>query len=196
MPAPKYEKPFDQSIALDGEEWKPIKGFEDRYMISSFGRIYLLLFGRLGKPYLGGNGYYMITLRGSDGSFLKNTIHRLVAETFIPNPNGLPIINHKDEVKTNNRVENLEWCTQKYNINYNDACRTPQRRQRTSESHKGIAFTEERKRHISDARKGKPLSETHKQALRKPHKSHIPTEEAKQHSREAALRRWHPELYK
>lgn len=196
MPAPKHTKPFDQSIALDGEVWKPIKGFEDRYMISSFGRIYLLLYGRLGKPYMSSNGYYMMVLHGGDGSFVKNTVHRLVAENFIPNPDNLPVINHKDEIKTNNRTDNLEWCTQKYNVNYNDACRTPQRRQRTSESHKWIVFTEERKRHISESRKGKPLSEAHKQALRKPHKSHIPTKEAKRHSREAALRRWHQELYK
>lgn len=196
MPAPKYAKPFETSVALEGEEWRPIAGFEDRYMISSFGRVYLLLFGRLSKLYLGMNGYYAITLRGRNGEFRKTNIHRLVAETFIPNPQGLPVINHKDEDKTNNHVDNLEWCTQKYNVNYNDACRTPQRRQRTSESHKGIVFTEERKRHISESRKGKPLSEAHKQALRKPHKSHVATDEARQHSREAALRRWHPELYK
>lgn len=192
---PNTIRPFDPSIALEGEVWKPIKGFEERYMISSFGRIYLLLYHRLGKPYMNGNGYYGICLRNGTRVF-KTTIHRIVAETFIPNPKGLPVINHKDEVKTNNHIENLEWCTQKYNVNYNDACRTPQRRQRSSESLKGTIFTEERKRHISEARKGKPLSEAHKAALHKPHKSHVPTAEARQHSREAALRRWHPELYK
>ena len=46
------------------------------------------------------------------------SVHRLVAITFIPNPNDLPIINHKDEDKTNNNVNNLEWCTSKYNSNY------------------------------------------------------------------------------
>ncbi len=192
---PNAIKPFDPSIALVGEEWKPVKGFEHRYMISSFGRIYLLLYGRLGKPFINSNGYLGFTFR-SGSSVLKTTIHRMVAETFIPNPDNLPVINHKDEVKTNNHVGNLEWCTQRYNVNYNDACRTPQRRRRASESHKGIVFTEERKRHISEARKGKPLSEAHKRALHKPHKSHVTTDEAKRHSREAALRRWHPELYK
>ncbi len=185
---------FDPQISLDGEKWKPVKGFENRYMISSFGRIYLLLYHRLGKPYMNSNGYYGFTLRNGN-DVIKTTIHRLVAEAFIPNPSNLPVINHKDEIKTNNHFENLEWCTQKYNVNYNDACRTPQRKQRTSDSHKGIPFTEERKRRISEAKKGKPLSDAHKQALRKPHKSHTVSEDAKPHYREAALRRWHPELF-
>ena len=168
---PKTKRPFDSSIALEGEVWKPVRGFEHRYMISSYGRIYLLLYGRIGKPFMNGNGYLGFVLRDS-GTVIKTTIHRIVAENFIPNPDKYPVINHKDENKTNNRIDNLEWCTQKYNVNYNDACRTEQRRRRSSESLKGIIFTEERKRHISVAKKGNPLSEAHKQALRKSHKKH------------------------
>ncbi|MBL1621260.1 endonuclease, partial [Klebsiella pneumoniae] len=59
------------------------------------------------------NGYLYVSL----GRKKIISIHRLVAEVFIPNPNNLPQINHKDEDKTNNRVENIEWCNCKYNIN-------------------------------------------------------------------------------
>lgn len=59
------------------------------------------------------NGYKSV-----DWKYKHYSVHRLVAETFIPNPNNLPMINHKDENKKNNCVENLEWCDNKYNLNY------------------------------------------------------------------------------
>jgi len=59
-----------------------------------------------------------IELTDRDGDRKKFPVHRLVASTFIPNPNNYPQINHKDEDKTNNSISNLEWCTAKYNINY------------------------------------------------------------------------------
>ena len=62
-------------------------------------------------------GYIRIGLC-KNGIKTSLSVHRLVAETFIPNPDNLPMINHKDEDKTNNRVENLEWCDAKYNRNY------------------------------------------------------------------------------
>ena len=62
-------------------------------------------------------GYMTISLK-KDGKQYKKYIHRLVAETFIPNPENLPQINHKDENKENNFVGNLEWCTNTYNLNY------------------------------------------------------------------------------
>ena len=67
--------------------------------------------------YTNNKGYQMIHLRAKNKSKLYS-IHRLVAEAFIENPNNYPQINHKDEDKTNNCVSNLEWCTCKYNNNY------------------------------------------------------------------------------
>lgn len=62
-------------------------------------------------------GYKLVNVRACDQS-VQIKVHRLVALCFIPNPNSLPQVNHKDENPANNRVENLEWCDQKYNVNY------------------------------------------------------------------------------
>ena len=68
-------------------------------------------------PQLDKNGYYRIGLtKNRKRSYYF--VHRLVAEAFIPNPDKLSYVNHKDEKKTNNKVDNLEWCTMKYNCNY------------------------------------------------------------------------------
>ena len=69
------------------------------------------------KPIKNRYGYMYVNLR-KDGVTKQQYIHRLVAQAFIPNPNNLPEVNHKDEDKTNNNVKNLEWCDRKYNINY------------------------------------------------------------------------------
>lgn len=96
------------------EIWKKIDGKED-YEVSNYGRVRSKW--RVLKPYVNGRGYYRVSLGAHDYRF----IHRLVAEAFVDNPNGYPIINHKDEVKTNNHASNLEWCTHKYNSNYGNA---------------------------------------------------------------------------
>lgn len=69
------------------------------------------------KEYLTYNGYLRVNLY-KDGKRYSKRLHRIVAETFIPNPNNLSQVNHKDENKTNNCVNNLEWCDSKYNNNY------------------------------------------------------------------------------
>lgn len=94
----------------------------DDYYVSNLGRV-LSLKGkkeRFLKARIGKDGYYYVTLnkKGKKKSF---KVHRLVAKAFIPNPDNLPCINHKDENKLNNHIDNLEWCTQKYNINYGTA---------------------------------------------------------------------------
>lgn len=106
------------------EIWKDIKGYEGLYQVSNLGRVKSLGNGnsnksklKIMKTPLNHKGYPMIRLCKNSVSkgFL---VHRLVAEAFIPNPNNLPQVNHIDEVKTNNRIDNLEWCTAEYNHNY------------------------------------------------------------------------------
>lgn len=99
-------------------KWKTIPGLDSKYKASSDGKIYSLFRkGRLISPFITKDGYERVVLqvKGVRKHFF---VHRLVAMAFIPNPNNLPYINHKDEVKNNNRVENLEWCTKLYNNNY------------------------------------------------------------------------------
>lgn len=104
------------------EEWKEIPGFEGIYEVSNFGRIRTVSNGRgriihEKKPTPTKKGYMLVQLWSKNKRIAK-FVHRLVAEAFIPNPNNLPQVNHKDEDKANNHVDNLEWCDDKYNVNY------------------------------------------------------------------------------
>jgi hypothetical protein len=97
------------------EKWKDIIGFEGRYQISNMGNVMSLKYKRgkrpkLLSPSINGEGYKNVSLR--DGFVATNrTIHTLVAEYFIPNPLGLPQVNHKDGDKLNCQEDNLEWST-------------------------------------------------------------------------------------
>ena len=105
------------------EEWRDIVGYEGLYQVSNLGRIKSLRNNKnnprekILKLKLVKNGYYIIFLY-KNGKPKWYYVHRLVAIAFIPNPYNLPQVNHIDENKTNNCVENLEWCNQKYNVNY------------------------------------------------------------------------------
>jgi hypothetical protein len=95
---------------------KKIKGCP-HYGITDDGKVFSLYLKRQIFPWVTNEGYLMIELK-ENGERIDKTIHRLVAEAFIPNPNKFPVINHIDEIKTNNNMNNLEWCTVKYNNHY------------------------------------------------------------------------------
>lgn len=102
------------------EIWKDIVGWDGLYQVSSFGRVKSF---RKKEPHIlsscvGKHGYNVVLLHDGKGKRKNERVHRLVAQAFIPNANNYPYINHKDENKTNNCVNNLEWCTAEYNSNY------------------------------------------------------------------------------
>ena len=101
------------------EHWKAIAGYEGLYEVSDLGRVKSLWHGKekILKPGKHTGGYLNVYLC-KDGHGKTVKIHRLVAESFIPNPQGLDTVNHKDEVKTNNTVSNLEWMSRADNNNY------------------------------------------------------------------------------
>lgn len=96
---------------------RDIKNYEGLYAITRDGQVWSYKAKKFLKPWIEGGGYFMVKLY-KDGKHKQFKIHRLVAEAYIPNPANLPFINHKDECKTNNNIENLEFCTPKYNSNY------------------------------------------------------------------------------
>lgn len=99
------------------EIWKDVKGFEGVYQVSNNGRVRSLRRNIILRQGITRKGYKMVIL--CTNNIPKNySIHRLVAEAFLPNPNNLHFVNHKDENKTNNCVDNLEWCTPEHNCNH------------------------------------------------------------------------------
>ncbi len=112
------------------EEWRPIEGYEGICEVSSKGRVrsidrYIVdkngmrkfIRGRYLSIHKDRDGYNMVSLNKNNTSKMYS-VHRLVAYAFIANPNNLPSVNHINEIKTDNRVENLEWCSVEYNNTY------------------------------------------------------------------------------
>lgn len=103
------------------EIWKPIAGYEGLYEVSNLGRVKSLprktSTGGIMKPSTTVWGYLMCAL-WKDGKGKSFSVHRLVAEAFIPNPGNKPTVNHIDCNKKNNHVDNLEWCTQTENVRH------------------------------------------------------------------------------
>ncbi len=117
---------------MENEIWKDIPGYEGLYQVSNLGRVKSIRKRNptkanpsnrksvIMKPYSAAARYLGVVLR-KDGTSRTCTVHRLVAQTFLPNPLGFPCVNHKDANCFNNRLDNLEWCTQEYNVNHGDA---------------------------------------------------------------------------
>lgn len=124
---------------MNSEIWKPVAGYEGLYEVSNMGRIRSTdrirnsiqdgivirshLKGKVMKPFYNHSGYLLIDLF-KNGVRKTFSVHRLVASAFVPNPYKKPCVNHLDETHDNNCADNLEWCTQKENMNYGTA---PQR---------------------------------------------------------------------
>lgn len=131
------------------EIWKDVQNWEGLYQVSNFGNVRTLHYKKpyLMHPVIDKKGYARVSFVVKNSKkYFRYGVHRLVAEAFIPNPNNLPCINHKDEDKTNNRVDNLEWCTVEYNNNYGTG-----------------------KWRSGDARRGRKFSELHLEHLRESH---------------------------
>lgn len=133
---------------MDEEIWVDIFGFEGLYKISNYGRVYSLYTNKILSPGLS-QGYHYVVLSKNKQKFNKQ-VHRLVAENFIHNPANLPIINHKDENKINNFVNNLEWCTYSYNNTYNEIhIKRGNKLKGKTSPNKGMKISEEVKMKIS-----------------------------------------------
>lgn len=134
LPKKKAKRPYKVNYnveSLPNEIWKDLTGYEGFYKISNFGRVKHLAFNPINKRDTFAKrtfivatklsrGYRQLRLCDKYGNNKLYYLHRLVAETFIPNPNNYQYVNHKDENKENNAVSNLEWCDAYYNNTYNN----------------------------------------------------------------------------
>lgn len=114
-----YDFYTDRWFSLENfkdEEWKDVTNYENLYMVSSYGRIKSLTSKRI-LSFSINRGYAYVKL-SKHGVMKSLKVHRLVAISFIPNPNNLPDVNHIDENKLNNNLSNIEWCSKQYNSKY------------------------------------------------------------------------------
>ena len=142
---------------MQEEVWKDVVGYEGLYEVSNLGRVRSLSrevshvekgqkYIRDGRVLKYGHAHgrhykYLLVCLCKDKQRSMKRVHRLVAEAFIPNPDNLPMINHKDENPSNNRVDNLEWCTAKYNSNYGTARERMKETRKKNNSNKKMLLT-------------------------------------------------------
>lgn len=154
-------KDIEKAPSVDAVEVvrKPVVGYEGYYEVDQFGRVFGVdrmvsvndngrvydkpIAGKQMKQTMHDKGYKIVSLT-KDGKTKLCFVHRIVAEAFIPNPDDLPMVNHKDEDKTNNFLENLEWCTALYNNTYGNA------QKKRVKKIKGVPLSEEHKRKIGE----------------------------------------------
>ena len=152
---------------MKGEIWKPVRNYEGLYEVSNMGRVkslertvwcglnggcYRAIPEKILEGYDDGHGYLQVELY-KDGKGKWCSINRLVAQAFLENPQNLPEVNHKDENKKNNRVENLEWCSKLYNVNYGT------RNKKISEKLKGRKHSEEHNKKVAEKLRGRKQTE-------------------------------------
>ena len=133
----------------ENEIWKDVAGYEGFYQVSNKGNVRSVARkdsigrkcgGRMLKLGYDGKGYRQLSLY-KNGKAKTKSVHRIVAEAFIPNPKGFLEINHKDENKSNNEFSNLEWCTREYNINYGTRTEKVSKKVRAVNIETGEVFT-------------------------------------------------------
>ena len=127
---------------------KDIKGYEGLYAVTNNGKVWSYKSNKFLSPSKDKNGYLRVVLCKDKRKYYVK-IHKLVAETFIENPNNFNCINHKDEVKDNNSMENLEWCTVEYNINYGT------RTERAAKTQTGMKRSDIAKEHMRMSKKNR-----------------------------------------
>ena len=170
---------MDESLQ---EVWRDVIGYEGRYQVSNLGRVKRLRYEyvdtyksgrhrvkpeRIITANIAKMGYYMVDLYSS-GRRKRCYVHRLVAQSFVPNPDNLFYVNHKDENMLNNRADNLEWCTAAYNVSYGTNRVRSVETRRKNGTYENISDVTRRR--ISDALKGKKKSLSHRQHISEGHK--------------------------
>lgn len=159
-------KEFIKEISLEGEIWKDVVGWEDYYVVSSFGRLANIVRNTIVKPWLDTHGYYRYYLCYKGGRKVISA-HRLTALIFLENPDNLPCINHKDCNPKNNHVDNLEFCTYKYNNNYADHnIKLSESKKGTPAWNKGKHYTEKQRCSYFNKKGSKPVVQINPQDQR------------------------------